>query len=275
MEAPGPSPRPSILLVEDEAHLGRAIKLNLELEGFEVALAIDGKDALRQLLRVEPYQAMILDVQLPDTDGFALCSKIRESGIFTPVIMLTVRSRPEDRVRGLEAGADDYLTKPFELSELLARVRAQLRRQAWARVDPQDKAERPRVIRFGAAVVDLDTHAVEVEGEPRSLTALELELLAYFAAHPGRILSRKELLAEVWGLTGRQETRTVDNFVARLRKHFERDPAEPAHFLSHRGAGYRFEPEPAAPALSQSGPGPHKAGLLGVGRLQRRNKDTR
>lgn len=237
--------RPTILLVEDEAHLGRAIKLNLELEGFDVVLAIDGKGALKELVRTAPYSAIILDVQLPDTDGFILCSRFRESGIFTPVIMLTVRSRPEDRVRGLEAGADDYLTKPFEISELLARVRAQMRRQVWARVEPRGEPDGGRVLRFGEAVVDLDTHVVEVEGEAVALTALELELLAYFAANAGRVLSRNELLGEVWGLTGRQETRTVDNFVARLRKHFEADPSEPVHFLSHRGAGYRFEFGPA------------------------------
>jgi len=237
--------RPAILLVEDEAHLGRAIKLNLELEGFDVVLAVDGKGALNALVRSEPYAAIILDVQLPDTDGFILCSRFRESGLFTPVIMLTVRSRPEDRVRGLEAGADDYLTKPFEISELLARVRAQLRRQVWARVEPRGEPEAGRVLRFGEAVVDLDTHVAEVGGAQIALTALEFELLAYFARHSGRVLSRNELLGEVWGLTGRQETRTVDNFVARLRKHFEVDPAEPVHFLSHRGAGYRFEFGPA------------------------------
>lgn len=230
-----------ILLVEDELHLGRAIKLNLELEGFAVVLASDGKRALAELVRTPPFDVIVLDVQLPDTDGFLLCERIRSSGIFTPVIMLTVRARPEDRVRGLEAGADDYLTKPFELAELLARVRAQLRRQSWARTEPRPELERGRVLRFGRAVVDLDTHVVEVDGERLSLTALELELLGYFARHPGRVLTRQELLSEVWGLTGRQETRTVDNFVARLRKHFELDPAAPRHFISHRGAGYRFE----------------------------------
>lgn len=231
----------TVLLVEDEVHLGRAIKLNLELEGFTVVLASDGRRALSELVRTPPFDVIVLDVQLPDTDGFALCERIRASGIFTPVIMLTVRARPEDRVRGLEAGADDYLTKPFELAELFARVRAQLRRQSWARTEPRTELERSRVLRFGRAVVDLDTHVVEVDGERLSLTALELELLGYFARNQGRVLTRQELLSEVWGLTGRVETRTVDNFVARLRKHFELDPAAPRHFLSHRGAGYRFE----------------------------------
>lgn len=238
------SDKPRVLLVEDEAHLGRAIKLNLELEGFEVALAANGKQALAELVHPEPFAVVVLDVQLPDTDGFTLCERLREGGLFTPVIMLTVRSRPEDRVRGLEAGADDYLTKPFEVAELLARVRAQLRRQAWEKVTPREGGERSRVLRVGEATVDLDTHVAEVEGKAVSLTALELDLLLYFARHPGRILSRQELLGEVWGLSGRVETRTVDNFVARLRKHFEPDPANPRHFFSHRGAGYRFEPAP-------------------------------
>lgn len=252
----------SILLVEDEAHLGKAIKLNLQLEGFDVTLANDGKQASAELLR-QPFDVIVLDVQLPDTDGFALCERIRASGFFTPVIMLTVRARPEDRVRGLEAGADDYLTKPFELAELLARLRAQLRRQAWAKAEPRAETERTRVLRFGDSVVDLDTHVVLVENQSVSLTALEFELVAYFAKNAGRVLSRQELLSEVWGLTGRQETRTVDNFVARLRKHFERDPAMPRHFLSHRGAGYRFEFDGGE-------------GSLGADwSVRRQNKDTR
>jgi DNA-binding response OmpR family regulator len=232
----------TILLVEDEAHLGRAIKLNLELEGFAVTLAVDGKSALRELVRPDPFGVIILDVQLPDMNGFDLCARLREAGVFTPVLMLTVRASPEDRVRGLEAGADDYLAKPFEFTELLARLRAQLRRQRWARIDAPGDLPRRRLLTFGATRIDLDTHQVEVDGRPVSLTALELDLVAYFAARPGRVLTRKELLAEVWRLPNHQETRTVDNFVARLRKHFEPDPAHPVHFLSHRGKGYRFEP---------------------------------
>jgi DNA-binding response OmpR family regulator len=238
-------PTPTILLVEDEAHLGRAIKLNLELEGFSVTLAVDGKSALRELLRPEPFGVIVLDVELPDMSGFDLCARLRAAGVFTPVLMLTVRSTPEDRVRGLEAGADDYLTKPFEISELLARLRAQLRRQHWARAAPTSDTPKRRTLAFGRTVIDLDTQHVEVDGAPIALTALELDLVAYFAAHPGRVLSRRELLREVWRLPNHQETRTVDNFVARLRKHFELDPAHPVHFLSHRGRGYRFEPGPA------------------------------
>jgi len=234
--------KPRLLIVEDEQHLGRALKLNFELEGFEVELAASGKAALRELAKPAPQapNAIVLDVELPDTSGFELCAKLREAGLFAPVLMLTVRASAEDRVRGLEAGADDYLPKPFEMSELLARIRALLRRQAWAK----EPTEAPRVLRFGRAVIDFAAHRVEVDGEPVALTALELELTAYFAANPGRVLPRQELLAEVWRLPRTNETRTVDNFVARLRKHFEVDPANPVHFLSHRGAGYRFEPGP-------------------------------
>jgi DNA-binding response OmpR family regulator len=236
--------RPRLLVVEDETHLARAIKLNFELEGFEVDVAPSGKAALRELVKPKPPRVIVLDVALPDTDGFALCASLREGGIYLPVIMLTVRASAEDRVRGLEAGADDYLPKPFEFSELLARVRALIRRDRWARADPGEARgpERPRSLRFGRALVDFEAHRVAVDGKEVALTALELELVAYFAANPGRVLSRKELLDKVWGLPRGHETRTVDNFVARLRKHFEVDPSRPAHFLSHRGAGYRFEP---------------------------------
>ncbi len=235
--------RPRLLIVEDEVHLGRALKLNFELEGFEVDVAPSGKAAMRELVKPVAPAVMILDVELPDTNGFALCQQLREGGIFQPVIMLTVRASAEDRVRGLEAGADDYLPKPFEFAELLARVRALMRRQGWARGSGEARGGRPRVVAFGGRVlIDLEAHQVKVDGEDVALTALELDLVAYFAANPGRVLSRKELLAEVWRLPRHSETRTVDNFVARLRKHFEVDPAHPVHFLSHRGAGYRFEP---------------------------------
>ncbi|MFO0747970.1 MAG: response regulator transcription factor [Myxococcota bacterium] len=237
MSTPTASPR--VLIVEDEAHLARTMKLNFELEGAAVGLAPSGRVARLELERAR-WDVIILDVQLPDTNGFELCRKLRDDGDFTPVIMLTVRSSPADRVEGLEAGADDYLAKPFAFAELFARVQAQLRRQRWTR----DAAPAGPVIRFGQAVVDLATHDVTVGGEPRALTSLELELVAYFARHPNRVISRDELLAAVWKLPGHPHTRTIDNFVGRLRKHFEPDPTQPVHFLSLRGSGYRFVPEP-------------------------------
>lgn len=233
--------KPRILLVEDEIQLGRALRLNLELEGFEVVHAVDARSALRELLSPTPFNVLLLDVQLPDMTGFELCERLRTSGIFTPVIMLTVRAHPEDRVRGLEAGADDYLTKPFELNELLARLRAQLRRARWN--EPTVQHDLRRMFRIGPFEVDLETQRVTGPERDLSLTTLELQLLSYFMAHANRVLTRKELLNAVWGLSGEQETRTVDNFVARLRKVFEEDHTHPRYFISHRGSGYRFVPE--------------------------------
>ena len=156
--------------------------------------------------------------------------------------MLTARSRPADRVEGLHAGADDYLTKPFELDELLARVRSLLRRREWEQ-EAQGRQPTQRM-EFGRVVVDFDRHEVSVGGEALHLTQLALDLLHYFCQNPGRVIRRNELLEKVWKLRNYPNTRTVDNFVLRLRRHFEPDPANPAHFLSVRGAGYKFVPEP-------------------------------
>ena len=228
-----------LLVVEDEEHLAAGLKLNLELEGYEVDVAATGREAGERLLRSDAYDVIVLDVMLPDVDGFELCEKIRRSGNYTPVIMLTARSDADDRVRGLESGADDYLTKPFELEELLARVRSKLRRREWERNgEPASSA----VARFGGATVDFDAHEVTVREEVVELTRLELDLLRYFVDHPGRVLSRDELLEQVWKLRNYSSSRTVDNFISRLRKHFEEDPSEPRHFLSVRGAGYKFVP---------------------------------
>jgi two-component system OmpR family response regulator len=237
---------PRILLVEDERHLAAGLKLNFEFEGFVVEIAGAAREAMSLLARAEPFQVMVLDVSLPDIDGFELCERIRRAGNYTPVIMLTARSSPQDRVAGLEAGADDYLTKPFELDELLARVRSQLRRRRW------DSAVEPTphtgdVLRFGEAVLDFARQEATCRGQPIKLTRLEFDLVRYFAEHAGRVIPREELLQEVWKLRNWPNTRTVDNFLMRLRRHFEADPVEPAHFLSVRGAGYKFVPEPDAP----------------------------
>jgi DNA-binding response OmpR family regulator len=229
-----------LLIVEDERHLATGLKLNFEFEGFEVDIAGTAREAAGKLARPEPYAAIILDVTLPDTDGFTLCRRIRSSGNFTPVIMLTARTRAEDRVIGLEAGADDYLGKPFELDELLARVRSQIRRRQWDAASGQ--AVDQQHLRFGDAHIDFDRHEATVRGESIKLTNLELELIKYFSQNPERVISRDELLERVWKLPNYPNTRTVDNFVLRLRRHFEADPARPVHFLSVRGAGYRFLP---------------------------------
>lgn len=229
-----------LLIVEDESHIAAGLKLNLELEGYRVDVAANAKEAGQRLLNPQGYDAIVLDVMLPDLDGFALCRRFREAGNFTPVIMLTARSSPEDRVRGLEAGADDYMVKPFELDELLARVRSVLRRQRWE----QDVGNHPKSTKlvFGRAEINFDTHEVTVAGEPVQLTQLELDLLYYFATNAGRVLRRDELLERVWKLRNYGNTRTVDNFISRLRRRFEIDPSDPVHFVSVRGAGYKFVP---------------------------------
>lgn len=229
-----------VLLVEDEEHLAAGLKLNFELEGYAVDVASTGREAGRLLLADRAYDAILLDVMLPDVDGFSLCQKLRDSGNTTPVLMLTARGDLEDRILGLNAGADDYLAKPFDLEELLARVRSLLRRRDWGR-----KVEAPRdsnVLRLGEAVVDFDTHEVRARGEALHLTKLELDLLRYFADNPGRVLSREELQQQVWKLHDYPSHRMVDNFIMRLRRHFEPDPRNPVVFLSVRGAGYKFVP---------------------------------
>jgi DNA-binding response OmpR family regulator len=234
---------PRILIVEDEDHLATGLKLNLELEGYAAEVASTAREAAELLLDASRFDAIVLDVMLPDFDGFALCARLRQSGNFTPVIMLTARAAAEDRVRGLEAGADDYLLKPFDLNELLARVRSQLRRRQWEkRGVARDTGIAPSVVTIGEAQVDFAAHEVVVRGEPLKLTRLEIDLLRYFVEHPGKVLSRDTLLEEVWKLRNYSTARTVDNFISRLRRHFEPDPQEPRHFVSVRGAGYKFVP---------------------------------
>ena len=236
------SNRMRLLVVEDERNLAAGLKLNFELEDYEVDIAGTATEATRLLAQPEGYHAIILDVMLPDFDGFELCRRMRNAGNRTPIIMLTARADAEDRVTGLEAGADDYLVKPFELSELLARVKSLLRRRDW---DREDEVEpEGAVLEFGTARIDFSTHSVVNGDDTLTLTVLELELLRYFALNEGRVLSRDELLERVWKLRNYPNTRVVDNFIVRLRKHFEPDPTEPVHFLSIRGAGYKFVLQP-------------------------------
>ena len=226
-----------LLIVEDEAHLSAGLKLNFEFEGYAVDTAATAREAAGFLAGSLRYDAIILDVTLPDSDGFTLCRRLRAAGNFTPVIMLTARTLASDRVTGLESGADDYLTKPFDLDELIARVRSMLRRQSWERKPPPS-----HLYSFGGAHIDFERHEATMNGEPIKLTSLELELLRYFIQNAERVLSRTELLEKVWKLPNYPNTRTVDNFVMRLRRHFEADPANPVYFRSVRGAGYKFVP---------------------------------
>jgi DNA-binding response OmpR family regulator len=233
---------PRILVVEDEAHIAAGLKLNLELEGYDVEVARTVRETASFLVQSNSFDLIILDVMLPDGDGFALCRKLREAGDYTPVIMLTARNSADDRVRGLNTGADDYLAKPFELAELLARVRSSLRRRSWEARDAGGEPARG-VLRFGQASINFDTHEAIAFDKPVRLTQLELDLLHYFSKHPNRVLTRENLLEQVWKLRNAPNTRSVDNFIVRLRRYFEPSPDKPIYFLSHRGAGYKFVPE--------------------------------
>ncbi|NJK32535.1 MAG: response regulator transcription factor [Deltaproteobacteria bacterium] len=238
---------PRLLLVEDDRNLATGLKLNFELEGYTVDVAHSIRDAGALLLESGRYALLILDVMLPDSDegGFLLCRKLRDAGDFTPVLMLTARERTVDRVRGLEAGADDYLVKPFELEELLARVRSLLRRRDWEQqhVDNGDSEVGMRV-RVGDVDIDFRAHVAMRDDEELKLTSLEYDLLRYFVSNPNRVLSRQELQERVWKLDNYPNSRMVDNFILRLRKHFEPDPKEPRYFVAVRGAGYKFVPSP-------------------------------
>jgi two-component system OmpR family response regulator len=233
--------RASVLVVEDEAHLAAGLKLNLELDGYRVAIARSLREATAQLVQAAPIDLILLDVMLPDGESYGFCRQLRESGQYMPVIMLTARSAAEERVRGLDSGADDYMPKPFVLPELLARVRSALRRSGWQQQDVPAEDVRG-TLQFGTALINFDTHEVTANGKTVRMTQLELDLLHYFAQNPGRVLSRDELLERVWKLRNAPNTRSVDNFIARLRRYFEPLPDTPVHFVSHRGAGYKFLP---------------------------------
>ena len=226
-----------ILVVEDDPHLTAGVVENLHAEGYEVDSVPDGRQAL-EWLQGNSCGLVLLDVMLPEIDGFAVCRTLRERGDNTPVLFLTARGDPADRVRGLEAGGDDYLAKPFHLRELLLRVRAILRRWDWYQTA---SAAEGAVLRFGGNEVDFRAfRARSWNGSAQELTEKEAMILKVLAERPGDIVSREDLLERVWGYDVFPSTRTVDNFILRLRKRFERDPAHPRHFLTVWGVGYRF-----------------------------------
>jgi two-component system alkaline phosphatase synthesis response regulator PhoP len=227
-----------VLVVEDDPHLAAGVMENLRAEGYEVTVSPDGERALDWLAR-HGCALVILDVMLPGADGLSVCRTLRARGNTTPVLFLTARGDPADRVRGLEAGGDDYLAKPFHLQEFLLRVRAILRRWDWYRSASATSAT--AVLRFGGNEVDFRAfHARAWNGEPQELTEKEAMILKVLAEHTGQIVSREDLLERVWGYDVFPSTRTVDNFILRLRKRFEKDPGNPRHFLTVWGVGYRF-----------------------------------
>jgi len=231
-----------ILIVEDEASLAKGIQFNFEIEGYEVAVVTDGASALERLTGRGPggegFDLVILDVMLPGMDGYAVAERLREAGDFTPILMLTAKGRPEDMVRGLEGGADDYLAKPFDLPVLLARVKGLLRRRDWARGAAGEAG--PETARVGEAEVDFRSFEVRNRGGTFRLTLLEAMLLKLLVQNAGRVVSKAEILEKVWNVSPDTATRAVDNFIVRLRKYIEPDPSSPKHLHTVRGAGYRL-----------------------------------
>ncbi len=227
-----------LLIVEDEAHLATGIKFNLEIEGYEIEVIGDGSLALERLLRPPAFDLVVLDVMLPGLDGFEIVDRLRKAGDYTPTLMLTAKGLPEDVVHGMEAGADDYLAKPFDLSVLLARVKGLLRRRDWAR----NTGDGPDRATIDTAEVDFGSFEVRRQGVVHKLTLLEAMLLKLLVQNAGRVVGKGEILEKVWNLSPDTQTRAVDNFVVRLRRYVELDPRQPKHLLTVRGAGYRLDP---------------------------------
>ena len=238
--------RPHILVVEDEQHLGVGIKYNLEAENYRVTLVEDGPTALRLLdANAESIDMIVLDLMLPGMSGYKVCETIRDAGMDLPVLMLSARTLAEDRTRGFDVGANQYMSKPFELDELLSRIKNLL--QSIGRTS----APTPRRIResvseaeFGHVRVNFESHVVTVNTNPVRMTPKELRLLKYFVENEERVINRDELLREVWEIQGNLQTRAVDQTIARVRKIIEPDPANPIHLLTIRDAGYRFVVQP-------------------------------
>jgi len=240
----------SLLLVEDEPHIASGLRFNLEAEQHAVDIADTGESALERLA-VDPhrYDCVVLDVMLPGIDGFDVARLARSRGWQIPILMLTARGRAEDVLRGFEAGADDYLPKPFELSILIARINALIRRHAWhrERVAPDDApaaGRAPDVVTFADKTVDFDAQELRVGRTTFPLTLMEVNLLRYLIERDGQVVSRKNMLEDVWNLHEDTDTRAIDHFIARLRKYIEKQPAKPSHLLTVRGVGYKFVSDP-------------------------------
>ncbi len=250
-----------ILVVEDEAHLAIGIKYNLEAEGYLVTMVGDGPSALKFFAENQAaVDLIILDLMLPCMSGYAVCESIRQQGSDVQILMLSARTLTEDRIRGFDVGTDVYLQKPFDLEELLSVVRNLLGRRRRGRADAGAETERKPALSAGPVYhfangrveVNFDTYQVCVKGMNVRLTALEMKLLRYFIEHEGSVVTRAQLLEDVWGMSHSPTTRTVDNFIVNLRKYFEEDPSQPRHFLSVRGTGYRFVAQ--AESVSESTP---------------------
>jgi len=249
-----------VLVVEDEAHLAQGLRFNLQAEGHAVEVAGDGENALLRLVdRAERFDIVVLDVMLPGKSGFEVAALLREKKNYVPILMLTARGRPEDVLQGFASGADDYLPKPFELSILIARLDGLLRRSVWMKQsatsvardappstanEPSTSENPPDTFQFAGKSIDFRELELRSLGNTIHLTVMEAELLRYLVRSAGRVVSRKALLEEVWGLHEDTDTRAIDNFIVRLRRYIEEDPARPKHLQTVRGVGYRFVAEP-------------------------------
>lgn len=228
-----PEPKKRILVVEDDESITLGLRMNLEAEGYEVLVATDGESGLASA-RSPDVSLLILDIMLPKVNGLEILRQLRNEGCKTPIVLLSARGAELDKVMGLELGAEDYITKPFSLAELLARVKAQLRRDAIAR--PGN-----RVVVAGKLSISIEAREVTRDGEPVPLTATEFDLLLCLIEEAGRVLTREQILRRVWGPGHHGTPRTIDNFMLQLRSKLEDDPSEPAHLLTVRGVGYRFQ----------------------------------
>jgi len=247
-----------VLVVEDEAHLAQGLRFNLEAEGYSAEIVGDGEAATDRLLdKKEKFDVIVLDIMLPGKDGFSVVSELRAARNYVPVLMLTARNRPEDVLKGFAAGADDYLPKPFDLSILLARLQGLLRRSQWMRggqtagngdatqaVSDPGSVNEFGTFSFSGKTIDFGTLELRTASNVIHLTLMESELLRYLVRNDGRVVSRKQILEEVWGLHEDTDTRAIDNFMVRLRRYIEDDPALPRHLLTVRGVGYRFLANP-------------------------------
>jgi DNA-binding response OmpR family regulator len=262
-----------VLVVEDEAHLAQGLQFNLQAEGYSAEVVGDGEAATERLIdKKENFDAIVLDIMLPGKDGFSVVSELRAAHNYVPVLMLTARSRPEDVLKGFAAGADDYLPKPFDLSILLARLQGLLRRSQWMRsaqagssanganaqpnsspdvasIPAQPPSDLQNLSDFGkfsfdGKTIDFGVLELRTANNVIHLTLMESELLRHLVRNDGKVVSRKQILEEVWGLHEDTDTRAIDNFMVRLRRYIEDDPAQPRHLLTVRGVGYRFLAHP-------------------------------
>jgi DNA-binding response OmpR family regulator len=234
-----------ILVVEDESHIAQGLRFNLEAEGHAVEVSRRGEEALTRLLeKREQFDLLVLDVMLPGKDGFAVARELRRAHQYIPLLMLTARGRPEDVLKGFEAGADDYLPKPFNLDILIARIASLLRRKDWMRPNAAIPDPEREVFNFDGKTFDFQRLLLRASGGVFQLTLMEAELLRYLIRNSGRPISRKEILEKVWDLREDTDTRAIDNFIVRLRRYIEADSSRPRHLLTIRGLGYQFILEP-------------------------------